>query len=130
MPVRRLATIVVAVLVSLTSVGCDPVETSGKHPSGKTTTAVTTSRATLKITASDSVCWAGQVGRGNKKGCGSSTLQVKDSNGTYTIFLHKTKGNGKLTVVFAINGTRVDSGSITGTSGVVSISYAESRNGS
>ncbi|MEV0288538.1 MULTISPECIES: hypothetical protein [unclassified Kribbella] len=133
MPLRRLITIAVAALASLALLGCEPIETTqqGSAPNsrpskGKSTgtTTTSTSRATVKITAADSVCWAGQIGRGTKKGCGSATLSVKDSGGNYRILLRKTKGNGNLTVVFTVNGKRVNSGSITSSSGIVSISYA------
>jgi hypothetical protein len=135
MPVRRLISTAAATLAALTLLGCEPIETTGQgstqndratnsKPKGGSTTSTSTSRATVKITASDSVCWAGQVGRGNKKGCGSATIQVQDSGGNYRILLRKTKGNGNLTVVFTVNGKRVNTGSITSSSGVVSISYA------
>jgi hypothetical protein len=61
----------------------------------------------------------------SKKGCGSATLQVRNSKGSYWVQLQKTKGNGKLTIVLIVDGDNVDSGSITSTSGAVSISYAK-----
>lgn len=102
-------------------------KTSGtrSRAAGSTTTA--TSYATVKITASDDVCWAGQINGASKIGCGSSTVQLKDPNGTYTVSLHKTRGNGNLTTVVIVDGKRVDSESISGSSGVISISYAESH---
>jgi hypothetical protein len=108
MPVRRLITIAVATLASLAMLGCEPIETTEQ---GGTQNGRTSARN-------------GQVGRGNKKGCGSATIQVQDAGGNYRILLRKTKGNGNLTVVFTVNGKRVESGSITASSGVISISYA------
>ena len=135
MPVHRLTTIAMAAVVSLALVGCEPVETtsrstksssskSSSKTSGNSGKSSTTSRASVKITASDKVCWAGKVGGQTKKGCGSATVQVRDSKGTYRIQLRKTKGSGSLKVVLIVNGDRVDSGSITSSSSAVSISYA------
>jgi hypothetical protein len=136
MPVRRLTTITVAALVSFALVGCEPIETtnsSGKSSSkssskssGKSTgnSSSTKSRATVKITASDKVCWAGKVGSVSRKGCGSATIKASDSNGTYRVQLRKTKGNGNLTVLLVVNGESVDGGRITASSGVISIAYA------
>ncbi|TCN41763.1 hypothetical protein EV644_104145 [Kribbella orskensis] len=136
MPVHRLTTIAIAAVVSLALVGCEPIETtsrstkgsSSKSSSSKTSgnsgKSSTKSRASVKITASDKVCWAGKVGGQTKKGCGNATIQVRDSKGTYRIQLRKTKGSGTLKVVLIVNGDRVDSGSITSSSSAVSISYA------
>lgn len=138
MPVHRLTTIAIAAVVSLALVGCEPVETtsrgskssSSKSSSTKSKTSdnsgksSTKSRASVKITASNKVCWAGKVGGQTKKGCGRATIQVRNSEGTYRIQLRKTKGSGNLSVVLIVDGDRVDSGSITSSSGAVSISYA------
>jgi uncharacterized lipoprotein NlpE involved in copper resistance len=132
MPVRRLTSITVAALVSFALVGCDPIQTtnsngkSSSKSSGKSTgnSSSTKSRATVKITASDKVCWVGKVGSVSKKGCGRATIKASDSKGTYRIQLRKTKGNGNLTVVLVVNGESVDGGKITASSGVISIAYA------
>jgi hypothetical protein len=100
--------------------------TSGsKSKSGSTTSS--TSYATVKIAAPNDVCWAGQINRASKFGCGSSTVQLMDPNGSYTVSLHKTRGSGPLTAVVLVNGNRVDSGSVSSSSSVISISYAESH---
>jgi hypothetical protein len=140
MPVRRLTSIIVAALVSFALVGCDPIETTNSNGkssskssskssaknSGKSTgnSSSTKSRATVKITASDKVCWVGKVGSVSKKGCGRATIKASDSKGTYRIQLRKTKGDGNLTVVLVVNGESVDGGKITASSGVISIAYA------
>jgi hypothetical protein len=138
MPVHRLTTIAIAAVVSLALVGCEPIETTSRSgnssstksssskskTSGNSGKSSTKSRASVKITASDRVCWAGTVGGQTKKGCGNATIQVRDSKGTYRIQLRKTKGSDNLKVVLIVNGDRVDSGSITASSGAVSISYA------
>jgi hypothetical protein len=133
MPVHRLATTALAAVVTLALVGCEPIETTSRSKSSsssKTKTSSnsgkssTKSRASVKITASDQVCWAGKVSGQTKKGCGSATLQVRNSKGSYWVQLEKTKGDGKLTVVLIVDGDNVDSGSITSTWGAVSISYA------
>lgn len=91
MPVHRLTTIAIAAVVSLALVGCEPVETtsrgskssSSKSSSTKSKTSEnsgkssTKSRASVKITASNKVCWAGKVGGQTKKGCGRATIQVR-----------------------------------------------------
>ena len=100
--------------------------TSGsKTKVGSTTTS--RSYATVKITASDDVCWAGQINRASKIGCGSSTVQLMDPNGSYTVSLHKTRGSGPLTTVIIVDGNRVNSQSTSGSGGVISISYVESH---
>jgi hypothetical protein len=136
MPVRRLTSIIVAALVSFALVGCEPIETTNSNGkssskssaknSGKSTgnSSSTKSRATVKITASDKVCWVGKVGSVSKKGCGRATIKASDSKGTYRIQLRKTKGDGNLTVVLVVNGESVDGGKITASSGVISIAYA------
>ncbi|MFI6827520.1 hypothetical protein ACIBG5_10505 [Kribbella sp. NPDC050241] len=134
MSARRWTALAVALVVPLVLTGCEPIKTtpgtgtgaggsssgsgSGK---GKTTTQ---SGATVRITASKKTCWAGRVGATSKKGCGSATFQVKASNGSYTVNLHKTKGSDGLSVVLVVNGKKVDSGKISSSSTVVSISYA------
>ncbi|WP_406048722.1 hypothetical protein [Kribbella sp. NBC_00889] len=136
MSARRWTALAVALVVPLVLTGCEPIKTtpgagtggsssgsgSGKGKGkGKTTTQ---SGATVRITASKKTCWAGRVGATSKKGCGSATFQVKASNGSYTVNLHKTKGSDGLSVVLVVNGKKVDSGKISSSSTVVSISYA------
>jgi hypothetical protein len=101
--------------------------TSGGSKSKSGSTTSTRSYATVKITAPNDVCWAGQINRASKIGCGSSTVQLMDPNGSYTVSLHKTRGSGPLTAVVLVNGNRVDSGSVSSNSSVISISYAESH---
>ncbi|MEV0798216.1 hypothetical protein AB0I34_11035 [Kribbella sp. NPDC050281] len=136
MSARRWTALAVALVVPLVLTGCEPIKTTpgtgtgaggsssgsakGKGK-GKTTTQ---SGATVRITASKKTCWAGRVGATSKKGCGSATFQVKASNGSYTVNLHKTKGSDGLSVVLVVNGKKVDSGKISSSSTAVSISYA------
>ena len=135
MPVRRLTTIAIATVASFALLGCEPLETTSQSSSksststknkGKTSSgsSSTKSRASVKITASEKVCWSGTVGGKAKKGCGRATIQVQDSKGTYRIQLRKTKGSGSLAVVLIVNGKSVQSSNITATSSVISISYA------
>ena len=136
MSARRWTALAVAFVVPLVLTGCEPIKTTpgagtgaGRSGSssgsgsgkGKTTTQ---SGATVRITASKKTCWAGRIGATSKKGCGSATFQVKASNGSYTVNLHKTKGADGLSVVLVVNGKKVDSGKISSTSTAVSISYA------
>ncbi len=131
MSVRRWTTLAIALLVSLVLTGCEPPKTTPSTGSrGKTTkttkTTTTQSGATVRITASKKTCWAGQIGATTKKGCGSATFQVKASNGSYRINLHKTSGADGLSVVLVVKGKKVDSGRISSSSSVVAISYASS----
>ena len=134
MSARRWTALAVALVVPLVLTGCEPIKTTpgtgtgaggsssgSAKGKGKTTTQ---SGATVRITASKKTCWAGRVGATSKKGCGSATFQVKASNGSYTVNLHKTKGSDGLSVVLVVNGKKVDSGKISSSSTVVSISYA------
>ncbi|TCC50507.1 hypothetical protein E0H73_41310 [Kribbella pittospori] len=138
MSARRWTALAVALVVPLVLTGCEPIKTtpgagtgaegssSGSGSSkGKTKTKTSTqSGATVRITASKKTCWAGRIGATSKKGCGSATFQVKSSNGSYTVNLHKTKGADGLSVVLVVNGKKVDSGKISSSSTVVAISYA------
>jgi len=136
MPVRRLTTIAVATLLSLTLFGCDPVTTTSQNGSSskatskskiKTSSGNNTSsksHATVKITADNEVCWSGQIGHDPQKGCGRATIFIRDSNGNFVIQLRKTGGSGNLVVVLIVDGNTVDSGQVTSNSGVVSISFA------
>jgi len=134
-PPRQLIKVLVAILALLSVGACRPVESSSRgapgrsHPStstekGKGTGSTTTARAVVRITASDDVCWTGQLGRRSKRGCGSATVQVQDTNGTYTIYIVQTKGNGSLNVILTVNGRNVQRYSASGTSSIVSIDYA------
>jgi hypothetical protein len=128
MSVRRWTALAIALLVSLLLTGCEPPKTtSSTGGKAKTTTTTTTQTgATVRITASKKTCWTGQIGATTKKGCGSAGLQVKASNGAYTVNVRKTSGTDGLTVVLLVKGKRVDSGRISGSSGVVAVSYASS----
>ncbi|MFG1627477.1 hypothetical protein [Kribbella sp. NPDC049227] len=134
MSARRWTALAVALVVPLVLTGCEPIKTTpgagtgaggsssgSAKGKGKTTTQ---SGATVRITASKKTCWAGRIGATSKKGCGSATFQVKASNGSYTVNLHKTKGSDGLSVVLVVNGKKVDSGKISSSSTVVAISYA------
>ena len=133
MSARRWTALAVTLVVPLVLTGCEPTKTtpgagaggssgSSKASSkGKTTTQ---SGATVRITASKKTCWAGRIGATSRKGCGSASFQVKASNGSYTVNLHKTKGSDGLSVVLVVNGKKVDSGKISSSSTAVAISYA------
>jgi len=127
MPLHRLVITTIATIASLALVGCEPTETSSRNSSRDSSrdSSSTKSRATVKITASKGVCWTGKVGREAKSGCGRATVQIRDSKGTYRIQLRKTKGSGQLAVVLIVDDKTVDRGEITGSSGVVAISYAD-----
>ncbi|MFI7063044.1 hypothetical protein ACIBL3_18825 [Kribbella sp. NPDC050124] len=135
MPVRGLITVAVALSATLVPLQCETVDTPSRsttssrsparEPSARAPSAAT-SRAVVKITASDSVCWSGQLGTRSRRGCGSATIQIKDSNGTYTVYLVKSKGAGTLNLTLAVNGRTVQRGSMSGSTSVVSISYASS----
>lgn len=135
MSARRWTALAVVLVVPLVLTGCEPIKTtpgtstgggsSSGSGSGKGKAKATTqSGATVRITASKKTCWAGRIGATSKKGCGSATFQVKASNGSYTVNLHKTKGTDGLSVVLVVNGKKVDSGKISSSSTAVSISYA------
>jgi hypothetical protein len=107
----------IATLVSLALTGCEPTKTTTTGSKGRTsttskTTPKTTTRsgATVQITTSKNTCWSGRIGGKATHGCGSARLQVKSSNGSYTVNLHKTKGADGLSVVLVVNGKKVDSG--------------------
>ncbi|TWD72540.1 hypothetical protein FB561_7532 [Kribbella amoyensis] len=138
MSIRRLTLAGAAALLALLLLGCEPTTSTGGRPStkpttgkangkanGKATAKTTTaqSQATVRITASDGVCWKAKVGRESRAGCGSSTLQAKDSRGIYRITLNKTKGAGELSVVLVVSGRSVDRGSVTSDAGLVSMTY-------
>lgn len=130
MSARRWTALAVALVVPLVLTGCEPIKTTPGTGAGRSSSgsgkakATTQSGATVRITASKKTCWAGRVGATSKKGCGSATFQVKASNGSYTVNLHKTKGTDGLSVVLVVNGKKVDSGKISSSSTAVSISYA------
>lgn len=145
MPDTRLTVPAIVLLSSLVLLGCEPVETTSRNTSNRSnpkstakstakttakstakTTTSTTSRAVVRITASDKVCWTGQVGRQTRKGCGNASVQIQDTGGNYRIYIRKTKGNGSIALVLVVNGNRVDSGTISASSGIISINYASS----
>lgn len=128
MPVRGLITVALAIAASLVPLQCETVETPSRGTTSRSPAKepTATSRAVVKITASDSVCWSGQLGTRSRRGCGSATVQIKDSNGTYTVYLVKTKGNGSLNLALSVNGKTVQRGSMSGSTSIVSISYASS----
>ena len=125
----RLAATTLASLVALTLVGCEPIETTSKgkanKPKGsqgtsKTTTRTdgtskSTSRTEVRITTAKGVCWKGKINGASKSGCGSAVYRVEIRN---------SKGEGRLTVVLVVSGDTVDRANITGTSGIVALSYA------
>lgn len=136
MSVRRLTTLAIASVAFVSSAapqGCEPAETTSRDPGATSTSrpsnkgngnsSSSTSRAVVKITASDKVCWSGQVGRRTAKGCGNATLQIQDSNGRYRIEVYKTKGTGTITLVLVVKGKSVNRGTISASSGVISINY-------
>jgi hypothetical protein len=103
----------IATLVSLALTGCEPTKTTTTGSKRRTTTTsktTTRSGATVQITTSKNTCWSGRIGGKATHGCGSARLQVKSSNGSYTVNLRKTKGADGLSVVLVVNGKKVDSG--------------------
>ncbi|TCC52225.1 hypothetical protein E0H75_00040 [Kribbella capetownensis] len=136
MSARRWTALAVALVVPLVLTGCEPIKTTPGTSTGGSSSGSgsakgkgkgktsTQSGATVRITASKKTCWAGRIGATSKKGCGSATFQVKASNGSYTVNLHKTKGADGLSVVLVVSGKKVDSGKISSSSTAVSISYA------
>jgi len=134
----RLAAATLASLVALTLVGCEPIETTSKgkanKPKGsqgtsKTTsrsegTSKSTSRTEVRITTAKGVCWKGRIGGASKSGCGSAKVRIKAQDGVYRVEIRKSKGEGRLTVVLVVSGDTVDRAHISGTSGIVALSYA------
>ncbi len=133
MRVPRLVTAAVVAVVALGLAGCDPVET-GSHSQTKSQTksktktkTKTQSTSQVRIqTSSKSVCWKGKVDGSSKSGCGSKTINVRVDDNGVQVRIQKTKGNGKLVVVLVVRGQTVDHAQVTGSSGVVSVSYASS----
>ena len=128
MRVPRLVTAAVVAVVALGLAACDPVET-GSHSQTKSQSkskskSQSQSSSQVKIqTSSKEVCWKGKVDGSSKSGCGSKTINVRvDSNGVQ-VRIQKTKGNGKLVVVLVVRGQTVDHAQVTGSSGVVALSY-------
>jgi len=130
MRVPRLVTAAVVAVVALGLAGCDPVET-GSHSQAKSRSksqsqsqSQSQSSTQVKIqTSSKKVCWKGKVEGSSRSGCGSKTINVRaDSNGVQ-VRIQKTKGNGKLVVVLVVRGQTVDHAQVTGSSGVVALSY-------
>jgi hypothetical protein len=127
---RRGIVLVLATLLSLALTGCEPPKTNtGSKSTSTTTKGRTTTRtqtgATLQITTSKKTCWSGQIGATTKHGCGSATIRLKSSKGSYTVNLHKTKGPDGLIVVLVVNGKKVDSGRSSSTS-VVTVTQTSS----
>lgn len=129
----RLVTAAVVAVVALGLAGCDPVET-GSHSQSKSQTkskskSKSSSQSTSQVkiqTSSKSVCWKGKVDGASKSGCGSKTINVRVDDNGVQVRIQKTKGNGKLVVVLVVRGQTVDHAQVTGSSGVVSVSYASS----
>ncbi|MEU8224179.1 hypothetical protein [Kribbella sp. NPDC048915] len=96
-----------AALVACALTGCEPTDPPGGGSKGRPITSQ--SGATVKITTSKKTCWSGQIGTTTRKGCGSATIQLKSSKGTYTVNIHKTTGADGLTVALVVNGKRVNS---------------------
>jgi hypothetical protein len=128
MRIPRLVTAAVVAVVALGLAGCDPVETgSHSQTSSKTKTkSKSQSQSTSQVriqTSSKKVCWKGKVEGSSKSGCGSRTINVRaDANGVQ-VRIQKTKGDGKLVVVLVVRGQTVDHAQVSGSSGVVSLSY-------
>ena len=131
MRVPRLVTAAVVAVVALGLAGCDPVETGshGQTKSQSKSKSKSQSQSTSQVriqTSSKSVCWKGKVDGSSKSGCGSKTINVRVDDNGVQIRIQKTKGNGKLVVVLVVRGQTVDHAQVTGSSGVVSVSYASS----
>jgi flagellar hook assembly protein FlgD len=136
MRIPRLVTAAVAVVVALGLAGCDPVET-GSHSKSKSkahsnstskskSTTTSSSTTKVKIQTTKSVCWKGKVEGASKSGCGSKTINVRASSDGVQVRIQKTKGDGKLVVVLVVEGQTVDHAQVSGSSGVVSLSYDNS----
>jgi hypothetical protein len=103
--------------------GCEPIDTTGTTGTGGgggrgKGTAQT--GATVQITTSKKTCWSGQIGGTTRQGCGSTTIRLTSSSGSYTVNIHKTKGSDGIAVVLRVNGKKVDSGR-SSSSSVVSV---------
>ena len=109
---------IAAVGVLLVIAGCRPETSSGSSSSSSRKT----SKAVVKITASDGVCWSGRIGRTERSGCGSVTVRnVKGGqSGIVTVRIHKTKGSGTLSVRLIVGGKTVDK-SVVSSSSVVTV---------
>ena len=131
MRLPRLVTAAVVAVVALGLAGCDPVET-GSHSQTKSQSkskSKSKSQSTSQVriqTSSKNVCWKGKVDGSSRSGCGSKTINVRVDDNGVQIRIQKTKGNGKLVVVLVVRGQTVDHAQVTGSSGVVSVSYASS----
>ena len=131
MHVPRFVTAAVVAVVALGLAGCDPVET-GSHSQTKSQSKTKTksqSQSTSQVriqTSSKNVCWKGKVDGSSKSGCGSKSINVRVDDNGVQVRIQKTKGNGKLVVVLVVRGQMVDHAQVTGSSGVVSVSYASS----
>jgi hypothetical protein len=129
MRLPRLVTAAVVAVVALGLAGCDPVET-GSHSQTKSQSkskSKSKSQSTSQVriqTSSKNVCWKGKVDGSSRSGCGSKTINVRVDDNGVQIRIQKTKGNGKLVVVLVVRGQTVDHAQVTGSSGVVSVSYA------
>jgi hypothetical protein len=128
MRVPRLVTAAVVAVVALGLAGCDPVET-GSHSQTKSRSksqSQTQSQSSTQVkiqTSSKKVCWKGKVEGSSKSGCGSKTINVRADGNGVQVRIQKTKGNGKLVVVLIVRGQTVDHAQVTGSSGVVAVSY-------
>jgi hypothetical protein len=129
MRVPRLVTAAVVAVVALGLAGCDPVETGSHSQTKSQSKSKSKSQSTSQVriqTSSKSVCWKGKVDGSSKSGCGSKTINVRVDDNGVQVRIQKTKGNGKLVVVLVVRGQTVDHAQVTGSSGVVSVSYASS----
>ncbi len=129
MRVPRLVTAAVVAVVALGLAGCDPVETGSHSQTKSQSKTKTKSQSTSQVriqTSSKNVCWKGKVDGSSKSGCGSKTINVRVDDNGVQVRIQKTKGNGKLVVVLVVRGQTVDPAQVTGSSGVVSVSYASS----
>lgn len=129
MRVPRLVTAAVVAVVALGLAGCDPVETGSHSQTKSQTKNKSKSQSTSQVriqTSSKNVCWKGKVDGSSKSGCGSKTINVRVDDNGVQVRIQKTKGNGKLVVVLVVRGETVDHAQVTGSSSVVSVSYASS----
>lgn len=129
MRVPRLVTAAVVAVVALGLAGCDPVETGSHSQTKSQTKNKSKSQSTSQVriqTSSKNVCWKGKVDGSSKSGCGSKTINVRVDDNGVQVRIQKTKGNGKLVVVLVVRGQTVDHAQVTGSSSVVSVSYASS----
>lgn len=114
-----------AVVLSVPALaGCEARTSSYTSSSSSSSSSDTSSssRAIVRIRTSDDVCWSGTMGRTKKSGCGNANIRnVRGKNGEFDVTVRKQRGEGKLTVRVVVSGKVVETGVISGSSGVVSI---------